>query len=403
MQPSVISSLGRPAVHPFPARMAHGVVADALAGRPRGKILDPMVGSGAVIAAAKACGHAATGVDIDPLACLIARVWVTPVDHDAVRERADSVLCQAGNLAAGMALRDAYPKDADSETKAFTRYWFDRRNRTQLAALATAISRTRRPIIREALWCAFSRLIFSKQNSVSLALDLPHSRPHRAFSTAPATPFEKWFDAVERVISGTIARSERRKGPRARVVLGDARRLQFQDATFDMVVTSPPYLNAIDYMRASKFSLVWMGRGVGDLASIRARSIGTERGLYGDKRVEVFRQIPMLRSLLSRVPDRQRALGAKYALDLRATLQEVRRVLRRRGTALIVVGDNRIRGHFMRNSRVVEDVANAVGLRLVSRNTRKLPPNRRYLPPPSGEDSLGKRMAEEVLLAFSKP
>jgi hypothetical protein len=32
----------------------------------------------------------------------------------------------------------------------------------------------------------------------------------------------------------------------------------WKGAPVDFVITSPPYLNAIDYVRCSKFTLVWM-------------------------------------------------------------------------------------------------------------------------------------------------
>jgi hypothetical protein len=33
----------------------------------------------------------------------------------------------------------------------------------------------------------------------------------------------------------------------------------------DLIFTSPPHLNAIDYLRCSKFSLVWMGHSIAAL------------------------------------------------------------------------------------------------------------------------------------------
>ena len=62
--------------------------------------------------------------------------------------------------------------------------------------------------------------------------------------------------------------------------LGDARRVDMRDGSADMVITSPPYLNAIDYMWCSKFSLVWMGHAIGRLRRIRMGAIGTEVGMY---------------------------------------------------------------------------------------------------------------------------
>jgi CheY-like chemotaxis protein len=63
------------------------------------------------------------------------------------------------------------------------------------------------------------------------------------------------------------------------------------------------------------------------------------------------------------------------------------------------------RGTFIKNSLLITTLAEAAGLRLRQRQTRALPPNKRYLPPPSsGSDrSLESRMRREVILTFEKP
>jgi len=51
-------------------------------------------------------------------------------------------------------------------------------------------------------------------------------------------------------------------------------------------------------------------------------------------------------------------------------------------------------------------VAEAHGLSLISRQSRSLPANRRYLPPPQGNQSdatMDARMRREVVLVLSKP
>ena len=171
------------------------------------------------------------------------------------------------------------PGNAGSETRQFTRYWFDDYARRQLASLAMAIERTHDSTIREALWCAFSRLIITKQSGASLAMDLSHSRPHRKFKRAPAKPFRKFLTAVDRVITNCIDVTIRTRGPDAKVYEGDARHLDLQDRSIDLIITSPPYLNAIDYLRCSKFSLVWMGYSVSHLRRLRSTTVGTEVGM----------------------------------------------------------------------------------------------------------------------------
>src|SRR5437870_2681800 len=90
---TIFEAVGRGPVHPFPARMAPGIALDVLAKVKRPlRVLDPMMGSGTVLAVARSKGHRAIGVDIDPLAVLISRVWTTAIDVEHVRVKAIDVL-----------------------------------------------------------------------------------------------------------------------------------------------------------------------------------------------------------------------------------------------------------------------------------------------------------------------
>ena len=254
---TVYEILGRDSVHPFPARMAPDLALDVVAdckGQGLLRVLDPMSGSGTVLAVARSKGHRAIGVDIDPLAVLISKVWTTPVDSKTLQDQASAVLDHARSLFASLRTRDAYPQNSDDETQRFVRYWFDDYARRQLASLATVIREVQDDTIRNALWCAFSRLIITKQSGASLAMDLSHSRPHRSFKYAPSKPFRKFLSAVDRVARNCIDSATRDFGPATRVYEGDARNLSLDDGSIDLILTSPPYLNAIDYLRCSKFS-----------------------------------------------------------------------------------------------------------------------------------------------------
>ena len=402
---SVYAILGRDSVHPFPARMAPGLTLDVIADcQGPLRILDPMSGSGTVLAVAHSKGHHAVGIDLDPLAVLISRVWTTAVDMEAVQDAATTVLEHARRIFTSLPTRDAYPKNADSETRQFTRYWFDDYARRQLASLATAIDRTRYSTIREALWCAFSRLIITKQSGASLAMDLSHSRPHRKFKRAPAKPFRKFLSAVDRVTTNCIDGRSRTRGPAAQVYKGDARHLDLRDRSVDLVITSPPYLNAIDYLRCSKFSLVWMGYSVGELRRLRSTTVGTEVGMDAREDQEIQRILSELK-LQPKLPARQEAMLARYINDMQRAVSETSRVLAGNGRAVYVVGENTVRGTFIRNAMIVEAVASNAGLRCTARRSRDLPANRRYLPPPSKQSetaTLSNRLRREVILTFQK-
>jgi hypothetical protein len=398
--------LGRGPIHPFPARMAPGIALEALgAGKARLVVLDPMVGSGTVLAVARAEGHRTYGFDLDPLAVLLASVWTRTVDVARVRAKAAEVLSRARAVFKSLSSGRAYPS-TDHETCRFVRYWFDDYTRRQLSALSTAIGRVEDHSVRDVLWCGLSRLIITKSAGASLAMDLSHSRPHREFVHAPVKPFKRFLSAMEVVVSNCPRRGSERVGPTSIVKVGDARKLAIQDDSIDVVLTSPPYLNAIDYMRCSKFSLVWMGHTVTELRQIRARCVGTEvSSQQASEATWVNSLINQLR-LNPRLTSRDRALLAQYVWDMGNALSEVSRVLRAGGRAVFVVGDSTVRDTFIRNSSIVAKLAEKHGLSVRSRHSRTLPPNRRYLPPPTRglqNTTLDGRMRQEVVLVFNKP
>jgi len=403
---TVYEALGRESVHPFPARMAPGIALQVMSNSAKPlRVLDPMMGSGTVLALARSKRHKAIGVDIDPLAVLIAKVWTTAIDRERVRHTAGEVLRRARQIFSKLAIRNAYPTSADQETRQFVAYWFDDYARRQLASLAVAINRVRDATTREVLWCGFSRLIITKQSGASLAMDLSHSRPHKTFRRAPIKPFRKFLRALDRVVENCIDRKSSARGPSPIIHLGDARQLPLIDGSIDIVLTSPPYLNAIDYMRCSKFSLVWMGYSIAKLRRLRSESIGTESVKAAPRSSPYTSDIIARLKLRPALERRHHVVLGRYIEDMHRSMREVSRTLAPKGKAVYVIGENTIKGTYIRNSAIAIAVAHLSGLRLQRQRTRMLKPSRRYLPPPSRKSTgsaLDSRMRREVILEFAK-
>lgn len=383
-------------VHPFPARMAPELALKAVEPlSPGSTVLDPMCGSGTVLHAAASARHRTLGFDVDPLAVLIARVSTSPIKGRSVLREAHKLVERAD------CRRVEVPEwiASDPETRDFVQFWFGEEQRNDLQRLALELS-GKGGAVADALRVALSRTIITKDRGASLGRDVSHSRPHKVTETTDYDVRTGFLEATKRVATWLDMNQVRGQ---ATVRLGDSRYLPARLAgTVDLVVTSPPYLNAIDYLRGHRLSLVWFGYQVPALRDVRAGSVGTERALTdpGPK----IKKIANASARLSDLPNRERGMMYRYCGDLLRVASEVARVLRAGGEAVFVVGNSNLRGVFVSNSEAVRMATRVAGLRTIAEAERDLPSQHRYLPPPAaGGSSLDKRMNTETVLRLRKP
>jgi hypothetical protein len=393
-------------IHPFPARMAPDLaIAELKELGPEKVVLDPMAGSGTVVRQACELGHRAIGFDTDPLAVLMTRVWTTPVDDGLVDRMSAAVLEEArASRADDLSLPWI---DDDEETRLFVDYWFSEPQRSDLRRITHALARLDRSrrgaaarAAADVLRLSLSRIIITKDLGASLARDVSHSRPHKVAESsnfAVMAAFDRSVRQVRRLLAAAPPPGK------ATVGLGDARSLRtLGNGSVDAVLTSPPYLNAIDYMRGHRLSLVWLGHRLSDLRRIRADSIGAERGPDAAHSAPLFGDIQDAMGPVSNLSDRHAAIVARYAEDIYRLMSEIARVIKLGGRAILVVGNSCLRGTFIRNSNGVVSAGAMVGLRVLKQVERDLPNRNRYLPMPLGaHEPLGKRMRTESILTFA--
>lgn len=343
-------------------------------------------------------GIQAIGSDLDPMAVLIAGVNTTPIDAEEAMKAAMQVVREAEKLV----LEDIYLPwiDDDIETQKFIEFWFARKQINDLRRLMMIISYDYGGSTQAFLKVAVSRLIITKEKGASLARDTSHSRPHRVTLTNEYEVFPNFIKSAKLLASrlpGSDAGS-------AIVSRADARNLRVPDAQVDMVITSPPYLNAIDYMRGHKLALVWLGYKLADLRTVRSTSIGAERRPDNAISDEALKSLMQKMDFYEQLASKEKGMFDRYVLDMLALMKEISRVLKPKGSAVMVVGNSCLKGIFIKNTMAVTIAAELAGLHLVSENERELPANRRYLPPPSSENTstLTNRMRTEAILTFGK-
>ena len=405
---------GLHALHPFAARFPHGLAGHFISGltQPGDTVLDPMCGSGVTLLEGWLAGRSVVGVDLDPLARRQSAARTSVLDAEAAMAAGSAALERATDLSSG----SSHPSDPlalvrgtmDDATRKFLDYWFLPETQQELAALVLAIRAEPDDNLRNLLEVVFSSTIVTKSGGVSRARDLAHTRPHRVADKQPRSALRQFEILLGRAADAYAAVDPKGVGESS-VIAGDSRRLPLQSDSVDLILTSPPYANALDYMRAHKFSLAWLGDPIPRLSALRGHYIGAERQRGG---VDSNAMLPAsVKSAVNELGEKDVAKSRvldRYFVDMGAAIGEMARVLRPGAAAIIVVGPSVMRGILIPTHQCLADIAAAVGLDVVAVAPRNLDRDRRMMPARRGSQAETARGIElrqytEYVIGAVKP
>jgi len=369
-------------------------------------VMDPMMGSGTAIVEAFLCGRRAVGFDIDPLALMVCRVKTHPVDLLEATWAGRRVVSSAIRLLQRASrLEPAMRERFSPASLEFINYWFAKQSQRELMALLLAIEREHlaQPLV-DFLKVVFSSIIITKSGGVSLAYDLAHTRPH-LLEGKPYKDAIKVFEARLGKCAALLSQLPS-NGKDVEIQQHDCRRrLPLADDAVQLIVTSPPYANAIDYMRAHKFSLVWFGEDVGALSALRSTYIGSEK-MGVPEGVDLPASVCRAVEKLQAVDGKKSRVLAKYFADMRLALCEMFRVLEPGRCCIVVVGPSTMRGQTIKTHELLGHVGNDIGFQTVDIAQRRLDRDRRMLPVAfrrNHNSQIESRMHEEYIVGLFKP
>ena len=391
--------------HPFPAKFPPqlpGYFIERLS-EPGDVVFDPMFGSGTTLIEAVRRQRDAVGCDIDPLARLIAEAKLSRLDPALALPIGREVVDQARRSHAQRRsqLEAALGKRFNRKTRAFVNYWFRPGQQLELVALLEAIECRAPAEAQSFLQMVFSSTIIAKSGGVSLARDLAHTRPHRVLDKKQVSAFDEFAKRLKMTLaSGGLGEA----AGEARVLARSAERSGLPAESADLVVTSPPYANnAIDYMRAHKFSLVWLGWPLEELTSIRARYLGHDaqaRGQWNDLPAQCEKTIRRL----ANVDERKAAALRRYFGEMSAVFAEMYRALKPGKAAIVVVGSSNLRGIDVETPKGLAAVATCAKFQLARIGVRRLDRDRRMMPARwrGSQSQIEQRLHEEHVIGLLK-
>ena len=390
--------------HPFPAKFPPQLPSYFIErlSEPSHMVLDPMFGSGTTVLEAVRLRRNAIGCDIDPLARLIAEAKLACLDPVAMLRVGGAVVEQArrSTFAERSRLEAALAERFEGRTRTFVDYWFRPTQQLELVALLDAIESYAPRETWRFLHMVFSSTIIAKSGGVSLARDLAHTRPRRVLDKKPKCAFDEFEKRLKLVLASSGAAQPCTD---ARILARSAENTGLPTASVDLVVTSPPYANnAIDYMRAHKFSLVWLGWKIEELTHIRARYLGHDAKTQREWH-DLPDQCEDTIGRLASVDQHKAAALRRYFGEMSAVMAEMHRVLKPRKAAIVVVGSSNLRGIDVETHKGLAAVGISVGFQLAHIGVRRIDRDRRMMPTRWRKESgsqIEQRMHEEHVIGL---
>lgn len=317
-------------LHPYPARFIPEIPAQALdLLGVAGPVIDPFCGSGTTLAEAQRRGLPATGIDLNPIACLISRV------RTSIWRRGDG----ERGMQHARALRGAAAAGGDTlvvaERIPRVDHWFADSAQRALAGAIEYLAGHVEPEWRDRIALAISASVvrLSRQESDTryAAVDKPLTQDQAALELS---------QAVIRTCESLARRENPSPGVPVDVRCHDSRDLSCLPRDhFAAAVFSPPYPNAYEYWLYHKYRMYWLGF---DPVLVRGQELGA--------RPHYCKPNGLTET------DFAEQMGEVFA-GLRSCLQ--------RGAAVvIVIGDSMVGGRRIDNGQLLIDVAGVHGFSL---------------------------------------
>jgi len=350
-------------IHSYPAKLLKHIpifFLNSPIAPTNGIIFDPISGTGTVLLEAIKLGFDTYGCDANPVARLISKVKTTPISPDMLKAEL-IIIMQNTSVQEIVPLPNV--KNID--------HWFLPHVKEQLCKLSFIIGNIRQSNIKDFFYVCFSNIL----KKVSLAdpnLSVPvrlkpekyNKLEHREKAEARLSSitniniFEVFYKQATDNIKRMSRLYELNTIGTANIVSTDARNLYLDNTIFknekmasnsvDMIITSPPYAGAQKYVRASSFSLGWLGYCENNsLRDYEIRNIGREhyhKSEYKDLVPFGIEEIDnRLRDIFTINPLRAHING-NYLTEMKDAITEMYRVLKPQKYCVIVMGNNEVCG-----------------------------------------------------------
>ena len=332
-------------IHPYPAKFIPQIPACLIeAYSSEGNvILDPFCGSGTSLLEALIRGRESIGLDLNPIATLVARAKIQIIDAKQ-HEEILTLISAIQNTLKGRKAFFPWENIAEDEIPCFINrdHWFQKNVQRELVWLKQQIGlQARDTVVQDFLNVCLSAIIVKVSNQESNTRWKAIQKNIKDGDTIAAY-FKVLSENLHHCYElGRIM--DRRKKCKVQVFTAPVSRISefIETRTVDLVATSPPYLNSYDYYLYHKLRMFWLGY---DHKIVQSQEIGS-RNKHCDNHEDL----------------------EAFILPMKEAFEQLNSVLKPNGKCVLVVGDSIYRGDLIDISIIYERIAKDSGFVLIEK------------------------------------
>lgn len=368
-------------IHSYPAKLLQHIpfflLNNNILSKPKDIVLDPFSGSGTVALESMLSNRHFIGTDINPLAVLIAKTKTTPINTEKVQ-------FELKRIAGCVAQKNGIKKPSNTVTN--LDYWYNPEISVYLEKLRQAISHVEERSLKQFFEIAFSTCTrrfshadpnisvpvkikpqrFSKIERLkdSIASHLKNTKENNIFPFFEETVYKN----LERVKQLNNYVEEYSIDPSQINIhecdIKENTEEIIAPESIQLIISSPPYVSAQKYIRASRLNIEWLRLNKEATSLIEHASIGREHILKKNYKHKFSTGNQALNEVLDKIytknPSRAN-ITSTYMKEMSIVFEKLYTLLKPGGFFVLIIGNNVISGYEFKTNEFLLDLAEKTG------------------------------------------
>lgn len=361
-------------------------------------VCDIFCGSGTALVESRLLGRNAYGIELNPLAVLIAKVKITAIKPEILQKTSISLLSD---------IKDYKPKKEELPEFFHIDFWFKEKVICELTSLKKCINDIKNSDVRNFFLVAFSetvRYVSNTRNGEFKLFRMPQEKLEN-YNPDVITIFRR---RIENNIEGMKEfYNDVDNRTWAKVIQGDStQKYDINDESIDCIVTSPPYGDSkttVAYGQFSRLSLQWLDMVKDDGLQIDRHLIG---GIVFPKIENNLNSKSLTKALtLIAEQDSKRAKEVlAFYIDLNKAMIQAYRILKKYKYFCVVIGNRTVKKVKLPTDFIVSELGENLGFQTVDIIVRNIPNKRMPLKnsPTNVAGEIEETMQKESIVILQK-